>query len=195
MNGMFTWKYGPDFDEDAGGAGGSGSSAGSGVSGKGGEGETLTFETWLGTQDEKVKTLLDGHTKGLKTALDSERESRKDLEKKLRDLAKKAEQGSDAEKQLTEMADQIEAADRKADFYEEAHKAGVTNLKLAYIVATQDDLFDKKGQVNFVTMKESYSELFGSPAKTKGNAGNGTNQSQQPKENMNTFIRRAAGRE
>ena len=140
--------------------------------------------------------MLDGHTKGLKSALDSERETRKGFEKQVRDLATKAEKGSEAEKQLTALAEQISTADRKASFYEEAHTAGVTNLKLAFVVASTDEMFDKKGNVNFVDLKAKYPELFGSKKAPKGNAGDGTDEAPvNAGDVMNQRIRRQSGRQ
>lgn len=154
----------------------------------------LEFDSWLGQQPDEVKTLLDGHTKGLKSALSSEREARGKLEKELRDAAKKAEKGSEMEQQLTSLADQVAESDRKTEFYEAAHAAGVTNLKLAYLVAVQDEMFDRHGRVNWDAMKQSYPELFaGAKKPPAGNAGAGT---QEPPKTggMNEFIRRSAGR-
>lgn len=157
-------------------------------------GETLTFEQWFEKQDEAIKALLDGHTKGLKSALKTERETRTDQEKQLRELAAKAEKGSEAQKQLTELADKLAEADKKTDFFDAAHKAGVTNLKLAFTVATQEDLFDKKGQVNFEQLKKDYPELFATKKAPQGGAGSGTGEDQPKGGDMNAFIRRAAGR-
>lgn len=192
MNGMFASKtvYAAD------GAGSNG--GGAGGSGEGGEGGTqsaLTFEAWQAALPEDQKGLIDGHVKGLRSALESERGSRKDLEKQLRDLAKNAEKGSEAQTQLTKLADDLQSADRKADFYEEAHAAGVKNLKLAYTVAVSDEMFDKRGRVSFDEMKKKYPELFGSTAQTRGDAGSGTGQRSQPAADMNKQIRRLAGRE
>jgi len=174
-------------------AGGSGNGNGTGDEGAGaGENnndEGLTFETWIKDQKPEIVSLLDGHTKGLKTALDSERVTRKETEKQLRDLAKKAEAGSEAQTKLTEMADQFSAADRRADFYEEAHKAGVVNLKLAFLVASQDELFDSKGRINFDGMKKEYPELFGGKQIPDGNAGNGTGGQNTGAVKMDDFIR------
>lgn len=158
------------------------------------EGETLTFDGWVKDQSEEVKAMLDSHTKGLKSALDSERGSRKELEKQLRDLAKKAEAGSEAEKQLTALADQQATANQRVDFYEQAHREGVTNLKLAYTVAVSEDLFDKKGNVDFAEMKKSFPELFGQASRATANAGTGTGKPPSPAQNMNDFIRKASGR-
>jgi len=197
-------KKGLYFEQAGGGAGSGaggngnqkqdgGGSAGDGKNTEGGD-PPRAFEAWVKDQPENVRTMLDGHTKGLKSALDGERDARKKLEKDLRDLAGKAEKDSDAQKKLTEMADQMGEADRRADFYEAAHAAGVSNLKLAYTVAVQDEMFDRKGNVNFEEMKKAYPELFGGATKKPaGNAGEGNNNQPQGK-GMNDFIRRAAGR-
>jgi hypothetical protein len=107
--------------------------------------------------------------------------------------AKKAEAGSETQTQLTQMADRVSEADRKTDFYEDAHAAGVTNLKLAYLVAVQDELFGKNGAVNFAAMKQQYPELFGGGKLPAGNAGTGGNTGPQGR-SMNEFIRRSSGR-
>ena len=167
---------------------------GGGNGGAGGESTPLVYADWLKDQPEEVTTMLDGHISGLKSALDSERESRKDLEKKVRDLAAKAEKDSDTQKQLVELADRMTETDRRAEFYEEAHQAGVTNLKLAYTVAVQDEMFDRRGRVNFETMKGSYPELFGEAKPPPGNAGSGADNQQPASKTMNDFIRVAAGR-
>lgn len=183
-----------------GGEGGKGGGTGDGSGGKGGDGgkgggkQALQYESWLAAQPDEVKTLLENNTKGLKSALSSERDARAQLEKDLRDAAKKAEKGSEMETQLTQMADQVAESDRKTDFYEAAHQAGITNLKLAYTVAVQDEMFDKRGLVNFEEMKKSYPELFGTNKKPDGNAGAGTGGDGTPTGNMNDWIRQAAGR-
>jgi len=198
MNEMFRnslWKV--FFDDGAAGGGAGGGQGNNGQQSAGSNQQSqgdLTFESWFEKQDDKTKGLLDGHTKSLKSALESERASRKDLEKQVRDLALKAEKGSTAETQLTALADKIAEGDRKAEFFDAAHKAGVTNLKLAYTVAVTDDLFDKKGIVDFGKLKTSYPELFGAKKTPNGNAGDGTELNTNAATDMNARIRRAAGR-
>jgi hypothetical protein len=186
-------KFQPLLDADAAG-GGSGSEGGTETTNEQTEGKTMTFESWQEAMTDEQKSLIAGHIKGLKSALDSERESRKSLEKQLRDLAKSAEKGSEAQNQLTKLADDLQAADRKAEFYEAAHGAGVKNLKLAYMVATNDELFDKHGRADFVEMKKLFPELFGTSNPTRGDAGSGTEKKTKPSGGMNDFIRSAAGR-
>lgn len=199
MNGMFERPV-VMYQANAGGGGGTdnGTQNAEGKQNAGSDGNTttLTFEAWQEKLPPDQKALIEGHTKNLKTALQSERDGRKDLEKQLRDLAKKAEAGSDAQTQLTKMADDLQISDRKADFYEAAHAAGVRNLKLAYTAAVTDEMFDKHGRVNFDEMKKSYPELFvtQTTTNTRGNAGSGTNNNQQPVDDMNSRIRGAAGR-
>jgi hypothetical protein len=166
------------------------------------EGETsetkapVTFDAWIATQPDEIKGLYDTHTKGLRSALDSERVAHKDLEKQVRELAAKADKGSQAQTELTGLADKIADSDRRADFYDAAHTAGVTNLKLAYLAAVKDELFDRQGRVNFDTLRTSYPELFaGTKPPPKGNAGEGTQNNKQPGTgSMNDFIRAATGR-
>jgi hypothetical protein len=163
-----------------------------------------TYESFFEAQPAEVKTLIEEHTQGLKSALESERESRKGLEKQVRDLAGKAEKGSEAEAQLTKLADSLAEAERKSAeglaeaerrtaFYEAAHAAGISNLKLAYTVALQDEMFDKRGAVNFEALRSSYPELFGGkPSTPPGNAGAGTGSPPVAQTDMNAFIRGSA---
>jgi hypothetical protein len=157
--------------------------------------EAASFDAFLATQPENVKTLIADHEKGLKSALESERGSRQDLEGQLRKMAESAAKTPELQKSLTELADKLAVTDRRADFYDAAHAAGVANLKLAYLVAEQDEMFDKKGNVNFETLKTKYPELFASakPA-PRGNAGAGTGTPTPASGGMNEFIRRSAGR-
>ena len=121
-------------------------------------------------------------------------------------MAGKAEKGSEAEAQLTKLADTLAEqerksaeglaeAERRAVFYEAAHAAGITNLKLAYTVALQDEMFDKRGAVNFEALKAQYPELFGGkPSTPSGHAGAGTGSPPPAQADMNAFIRGSAGR-
>ena len=177
------------LDDGAGGSGGENGAGGDGAAGQNNNDHGVTYDTWIKDQKPEIVSMLDSNIKNLKTALESERGIRADTEKKLRDLAKVAEKGSDAEKKLTEMADQFAAADRRADFYEEAHKAGVVNLKLAFLVAAQDELFDNKGRINFDGMKKDYPELFGGSNMPEGNPGSGTGGQNTGAATMDDLIR------
>jgi hypothetical protein len=163
---------------------------GTGSDNAGGTGTELTFDAWVQSQDDKIKGLLEGHTSGLKTALVSEREARKALEKQLKDLAGKAEKGSELEKQLADLANQSAQNTERAEFYEAAHGAGVSNLKLAYAIAREEGLIDAKGRVDFDEMRKAFPELFKSTQRSSGNAGSGTNNSASDKISMDDFIRR-----
>jgi|GEM_PF-6015885 len=169
------------MDEGAGGGG-----AGDGSN----EHASLQFETWVAGQPDEVKAMLESHTGGLKSALQSERERAKGLEKGLREAASKAEKGSENEKQLVALADQVQEASRKNAFYENAVSAGATNLKLAYMAAVSDDLFKRDGSVDFEALKKNYPELFGKTS--TNNAGSG-GKGPDKKITMDDFIRAKAG--
>ena len=160
-------------------------------------GEVLEWDTWHKALPEPAQQLIAQRESGLKTALASERDARKTAEKDLRDVAAKLEKGSEAQNEVIKLADAVAEGTAKADFYEEAHKAGVSNLKLAYHVASTEGFMDKRGNANFDKMKEQYPELFGRKAPPpSGNAGDGTGTAPTgKKKDMNTFIRTVAGKQ
>ena len=164
---------------------------------KGSQEEALEWESWHKALPKEAQELISERESGLKTALGSERDARKDAEKDLRDVAKKLEEGSDAQKEVLRLADEVADGTKKSDFYEDAHKAGVSNLKLAYHIADTDDLFDKRGNVDFDKLKENYPELFGKKAPpADGNAGDGTGGSLDAKPtDMSSWIRHQAGKQ
>lgn len=154
-----------------------------------------SFEAFLEKQPENVKELYESHTAGLNNALKSERTSNKDLAKQLKDLSLKAEKGSEMEKQLSEYASKVEQAEKRAGFAEDAIKPeiGCTNVKAAFLIAQADELFKRDGSPDWTAIKAAAPELFRKPGQPQGKAGAGT-EGGSPKEDMNTFIRRAAGR-
>lgn len=153
--------------------------------------ENVTFEGWLSGQDETVKGLYTAHTAGLKSALDGERAANKAAQGQLRELAKKADKGSELEAALTKQADQYAALEKQAAFQDKAHAAGVRSLKLAFLAANQADMVDDKGNCDFAKLRTEYPELFAAKI-PPANGGEGT-QSQPTVNNINSAIRRAAG--
>lgn len=161
----------------------------------GGEEEetAVTFDTWLTAQDEQVQTLINDHLGGLSNALKAERAERKTLTKQLRDVTAKLEDGSDLKNQLDRVSSDFDSLERQASFYEDAHAAGVTNLRLAWLAAQDGGLVSKTGTVDIDKLKLQAPELFKKMTIPTGNAGNGRVHNPQP-DDMNQIIRRAAGR-
>lgn len=186
-------------DNGAGGAGGTpdaGSAGGNGAAGgtPDGANNAPTFDTWYGGLDATAKGLLDSHTNGLKTALQSERMQRQDLARQIADLQKSAAKGSDLEKQLTTLQASLTATERKAAFVEDAIRPeiGCVNVKAAYALAIADDLFDRQGRPDWNALKATAPELFRKPG--PGSADGGAGNGQKQNVSMNDIIRRAAGR-
>lgn len=185
------------FDADKGAGGGKGDPDPTKTNDKGAKGDPAapTYETWYNGLDDSGKGFVESNTKGLKSALTSERDARKTAEKELRKTAAELEKGSEAQEKVLKLADGLAEETKRADFYEDAHTAGISNLKLAYHVATTDGLFDGRGNVNFEAMKTAFPELFGKPSKTPpGGAGEGAGDGINEKPSMNDFIRGRAGR-
>lgn len=150
------------------------------------ESGTLDFDTWLKSQDDKVKGLLDGHTKGLKSSLEGERKQRESVAKKLKEVTGKLDASSDAAKQLTELSGKLETEQKRADFYEKAVDAGCKKPRTAWILAQADDLTIEQ-------VKTANPELFTAKASTNGGNGAGSGGGGE-KQDMNSLIRKKAGR-
>jgi hypothetical protein len=158
------------------------------------ENEGLTFESWIGAQPDAVRGLVDTHVGGLKNALNSEREQRKELQKALKDATKALEDGTEARTRLEGLSGKLEAYEQQIGAYDALQAAGVSNLKLAYIAAREAGAVDKSGQVAMETLKAAYPELFIKKVAVSANAGTGSRNGVPAGTDVNAQIRRAAGR-
>lgn len=184
---------------EADGSGGSGAENGEGEDREGGDGATeenaLNYKSWFSEQPKEIQTLITDEHSGLHNALSSEREARKNAEKELRRVAGELEEGSKAREELEQTADTLAELETRAEFYEEAHAAGIVDLKLAYLVAREENLIDRKGRVDFDVMKENHPTLFTVKKSPPGNAGEGAGGDVSGRvRDMNAAIRQAAGR-
>lgn len=154
-----------------------------------------SFEEFLEAQPETVKALYTSHSEALLNTVKATRSERDEFAKQIKTLAKQQTEGSEAKRQLEEMATRLEKTERRAAFLEDAMKPEIQcrNAKAAFLLAEAENLFDKKGNPDWAAIKAEAPELFGLPT-ANANAGNGTGTPPAPKRNMNDFIRKAAGR-
>lgn len=155
------------------------------------------FDAWLAglpeDQQKTIKALFDAKVQKLQNAVRDTRTERDKFQKQLREAAKNAEKGSDQQAELTKLADDLQRANVRADFYEEAPANGCRNAKAAYLIAVSGELFRKGGEPDWVAIKAAAPELFEKPA-SKNNAGSGTNSELPGKTTMNDWIRQQAGK-
>ena len=152
------------------------------------------FESFISGQPDEVKALYNGHIAGLRNTVAATRTERDAQASKVAELLKVVEKGSETEKQLTALQQQLATTSLKADFMADAVKPEVQcrNPRAAYALMVSENLVDKKGNPDWVELKKVAPELFGVVA-PKANAGNGTDTS--PKSvDMNSLIRQRAGR-
>ncbi len=155
----------------------------------------FTYDTWLAQQPEDVRTGIEAYISGLRNTVQATRQERDNLARQLRDAAKGAT--GEVKAQLDKLTTDLEAAQMRANFFEEAAKpdVGCTNPRLAFIAADQAGLIDKKGRVNWAEMRTQYPELFRQAGQQKGSADGGAGGDNKPTGNsMNDFIRKAARR-
>lgn len=193
----------PEGTNGTGGEGEENKNLGAGASGNtpeneggegGGEQQATTWEEVLATLPEAQRTMYTEHTRGLRSALDSERGQRKDLSKQLRDATEQLEAGSAARDALEKLQTSLDEAERRADFAEDAVKQGVTNPRLAWMAAQQIEAFDRRGNADWDALKTAFPELFRKPIVASANAGAGTDTRPPAGASMNQLIRQAAGK-
>jgi len=92
----------------------------------------IEFDTWLAAQADEIRAAYEGHVAGLKSALQSEREQRKEHERAKRD-AEKAREAEEAQK-LAEQQKWQELATRRerevSDLKAELEQERLASLKL-----------------------------------------------------------------
>jgi hypothetical protein len=161
--------------------------------------ETPTFETWLPKQDAPVKAMLEQRFQALETSIKTVRQERRDMERQLTEAMKTVEAGSAAAKALESIQAQLAGTQAQAAFYEEALRPEVnlepSMIKLAFLAAQKDNLIDGHGRIHWDELKQAYPGLFKRPQVAPGNAGVGTASPPVTVEDMNTRIRRMAGRQ
>lgn len=148
---------------------------------------TITYDEWIGGQDEDTRSLIEDHTSGLKNALDRERSQVKELSGKLAELRKSIDDNTEAATQLDALREQLEVEQARAQFYEQATAAGCRDLKLAWLAASADSL-------TLAQVQEQHPDLFAPRRAPQTNAGSGSGTTPSSGPSMNDFIRRAAGR-
>jgi hypothetical protein len=158
--------------------------------------EILTWEEYLAKQDVSIQALYKSHTDGLLNTVKATREERDALRKQIKEISKKAEDGSELRGQLEQLQLDLEKTERRAMFLEEASKPEVQcrNPRAAFLLAEAENLFDKKGNANWTAIREAAPELFGMPT-ARANAANGTEKPPVPTKSMNNFLRTATGRQ
>ena len=155
-----------------------------------------TFDDWLAEQDEATKSLIAVRFTALSNTVKATRDERDALAKQMKDTAKKLEEGSEARKSLEAISAQLEEAERRAAFTEEAIKAeiGCRNPRAAWLLAKADKLFTRNGSPDWDALHKAAPELFGKVA-GDATAGGGTAEKLPPKSDMNAWIRARAGRQ
>ena len=156
------------------------------------------FETWLSSQPESTKGLITSRFSKLESALQSERSDRKAQDKELKRIMKSMDENNPLKPQLEEWSQKAAESNQRADFFEDAHKRGVSNLRLAYHAAKSEGCIDGRGNVDWDELKEKVPEVFQAskptPPRTNAGAGTGVGAATNAPGGMNYLLRKAAGR-
>lgn len=179
------------FDEGAagGGTGGTGGTGGA-DGGTPKPDEFADFQAFLAKQPEPIRKLYDADVQGLKNTVAATRTERDEFASQVKELAKAAGKDTELQQKLDALSATVEAANRKADFMEQAPAQECKNPKAAYALMLADNLVDKKGNPDWAALKAAAPELFGKRV-AKTNAGDGAGDPPNSG-SMNDWIRQQA---
>ncbi len=157
----------------------------------------LTFDDVAKSLTDDQRRALDAHfetnTKGLKAALDKERDAAKTLEKQLKLIQDKAGKDTELAAELEKVRAELTATTREKQFIVEAPSKGVSNITAAYKLAVTDNLIDAKGNIDWDALQKSYPELFAKPqAPTAPNTNAADMGKQTPKQQLDDATSLAA---
>lgn len=130
---------------------------------------------FIAAQSEDARKGLEAHieaaARGLKSALDSERDTRKELEKQLKALQGKADKGGELEAAITKMRDELALTNKRNAFLASAPK-DLEYVKEALAVAEVNGLIGDDGAIDWDAFKKSYAGFFArtTPVKPDTNA-------------------------
>lgn len=183
------------------GAGAGSDSSNNGNGGNQGDPENFTnFEDWykaLPEDHQKIVAPAKTHFEKMQATVKRTREERDTFQSQLRDAMKKTKEGSPEREQLEKLSNDLEMANQRANFYEEAPSHKCLFPKAAYALALKESLFDKKGNIDWKALEAEEPGLFGEAKPKlpkKGGAGSGTDEQPAKAANMNNWIRQAAGK-
>lgn len=159
----------------------------------------LTFDDVAKSLSDDQRKALDAHfetsTKGLKAALDKERDAARTLEKQLKLIQDKAGKDTELAAELEKVRAELTATTREKQFIVEAPAKGVSNITAAYKLAVADELIDAKGNIDWDTLQKSYPELFAKPQPpTPPNINGGDTGKQTAKQHLDGVTKEAAAR-
>jgi hypothetical protein len=126
----------------------------------------VTPESWFGALPEDAKPIAqqwhEAQVAGLKTALGSERDERKADRKQFQTQLTEAiaKASGEGKAELEKIQASMNAAGSRADFFADAHEAGVLDLRTAWAAVKEYDLHDRKGNPDLEALKTKCPYLF-----------------------------------
>ena len=157
----------------------------------------MEFEKWIAEQSEDAQKAFAKHVAGLKSALDTERDSSKTLKDQVKALESKAtevdaaqtklaelrtqldgmsskdaatqQQLVEAQKALSEAQGELGKTSKQRDFFKAATTNGVTNLEDAFLIAQGKPELWEGDAVKWDEFRKSSGYLFQTPGTSPGN--------------------------
>jgi hypothetical protein len=152
----------------------------------------LDWNGWIADQEPEVQAAFEAHVSGLKNTVEATRKDNKEL----REAVKLAAQGADGElkAQLDALSGKLEEREREVAFIDQAVVNGCRKPRALWVLAVADNAFDRYGKPDWQHLRSTYEELFAAAPAPRGNAGAGAGTAPPGGPDMESMLRRAAGR-
>ncbi len=158
-----------------------------------------TWDEYLKTLQPEAKTLYEGHIAGLRNTVTATREERDEFKNQLSDViqALDGKKPGQVKDELVRLESNLTELTRRSQFFEEAALLSgpdsCTNVRLAWMTANAENLFQRDGSPDWGAIKEIAPEIFGAKVPA-AHGGSGTqNPPEEDKTDPNTVLRRMAG--
>lgn len=152
----------------------------------------LDWDGWIADQDDEVKAAFEAHVTGLKNTVEATRKDNKEL----REAVKQAAQGADGDlkAQLDALSEKLEVREREVAFIDQAVVNGCRKPRALWVLAMADNAFDRYGKPDWQHLRSTYEELFSTTPAPRGNAGAGAGTPPPGGPDIESILRKAAGR-
>ena len=154
--------------------------------------DTIDFSAWMADQEPKVQQAFEGYESGLRNTVAATREDNKSLKEALKTASASAD--GELKTQLDALSGKLEEREREVAFIDQAVEQGVEKPRALWVLAKAAEAFDRYGKPDWQHLRSEYPMMFRTAPAPRGNAGSGAGTRPGGGPDMESMLRKAAGR-
>ena len=154
--------------------------------------DPIDFSAWMAEQPEQVRQAFEGYESGLRNTVAATREDNKSLKEALKSASAQAD--GELKTQLDALSGKLEEREREVAFIDQAVEQNVEKPRALWVLAKAAEAFDRYGKPDWQHLRSEYPMMFRSQPAPRGNAGAGAGTSPRGGPDIESMLRKAAGR-